>query len=214
LILEPAPEHGPLQLDQNGYHDLPPGKVAAVVTYLEMTERPEMRPVPPGPGLSLRRVENPDLAWYRDLYRRIGMDWLWFSRLVMPDEEVQAIISDPLVEVYALQRDGRDEGLLELDRREPPDIELAFFGLTPGMVGTGAGRWLMSQAIELAWRHAPRRFWVHTCTLDHPAALPFYVRSGFRAYRRAVEVADDPRLLGLLPESAAPWLPLIGERGS
>jgi hypothetical protein len=82
------------------------------------------------------------------------------------------------------------------------------------MVGTGAGRWLMTQAIELASRHAPRRLWVHTCTLDDPAALPFYVRSGFRAYKRAVEVADDPRLLGLLPESAASWLPLIGERRS
>jgi GNAT superfamily N-acetyltransferase len=203
-----------VRLDQNGYHDLPAGKVAAVVTYLEMTERPVARPAPADPALSLRRVENPDLAWYRDLYRRIGSDWLWFSRLVMPDAELRAIISHPLVEVHALSRDGRDEGLLELDRREPPEIELAFFGLTAGMVGTGAGRWLMAQAMELAWRHAPRRFWVHTCTLDHPAALPFYVRSGFTAYKRAVEVADDPRILGALPASAAAWLPLIGERRS
>jgi GNAT superfamily N-acetyltransferase len=201
-----------VQLDQDGYFDLPPGKVAAVVTYLEMTARPTTPPVPSEPGLSLRRVENPDLAWYRDLFRRVGSDWLWFSRLVMPDDAVQAIIADPLVEVYALSRDGRDEGLLELDLREPPDIELAFFGLTAPLVGKGAGRWLMAQAIELAWRRVPRRFWVHTCTLDHPAALPFYVRSGFKAYKRAIEVADDPRLLGMLPESAAAWLPLIGER--
>jgi GNAT superfamily N-acetyltransferase len=201
-----------VQLDQNGYYDLPPGKVAAVVTYLEMTEHPAPRPVPPGQGLSLRRVEKPDLAWYRDLFCRVGADWLWFSRLVMPEEEVLATIRHSLVEVHALSRDGRDEGLLELDRRAGPDIELAYFGLTPAMVGTGAGRWLMSRAIELAWRHAPRRFVVHTCSLDHPAALPFYVRSGFRAYKRAVEVADDPRLVGALPASAAPWLPLIGER--
>jgi GNAT superfamily N-acetyltransferase len=128
----------------------------------------------------------------------------------MPEAELLATIHDPSVEVYALARDGRDEGLLELDRREPPDIELAFFGLTTALVGQGAGRWLMAQALELAWRHRPRRFWVHTCTFDHPAALGFYQRSGFRAYRRAVEIADDPRFLGLAPRDAAPWLPMIG----
>jgi GNAT superfamily N-acetyltransferase len=199
-----------VQLKQNGYHNLPPGKIAAVVTYLEMTQRPLPRPVPAFSGLSLRRVEQPHLAWYRDLYRRVGTDWLWFSRLVMPDDEVQAAISDPRVEVYALAHEGRDEGLLELDLREPPDVELAYFGLTPTMVGQGAGRWLMAQAIDLAWRHAPRRFWVHTCSLDHPGALGFYLRSGFRAYKRAVEVADDPRLTGLAPPTSAPSLPVIG----
>jgi GNAT superfamily N-acetyltransferase len=198
-----------LQLDRNGYYDLPPGKIAAVVTYLEMTERPAPRPVPALPGLSLRRVERPELGWYRDLFRRVGSDWLWFSRLVMPDDEARAAIGDPAVEVYALGCEGRDEGLLELDRRARDEVELAYFGLTPGMVGTGAGRWLMDRAIELAWRPETRRFFVHTCSLDHPAALAFYVRSGFRAYKRTVEVADDPRLVGHLPETAAAWLPLI-----
>lgn len=198
-----------MQLDRNGYYDLPDGKIASVVTYLEMTEPPPARPLPRVPGLALRRVEAPDLAWYRDLFRRIGTDWLWFGRLVMPDDEVRAILAHPAVEVYALTRDGRDEGLLELDRREPPDIELAYFGVTPALTGQGAGRFLMQEALRLAWRHAPRRFWVHTCTLDHPGALPFYIRSGFRPYRRAVEVADDPRLIGLAPRDSAAWLPLI-----
>ena len=202
-----------MQLDRNGYYDLPPGKIASLVTYLEMTAPPAPRSAPDRPELSLRRVERPDLAWYRDLFRRIGTDWLWFGRLVMPDDEVRAILGHSEVEVYALARDGRDEGLLELDWREPPDIELAYFGVTPELTGQGAGRWLMDRALELAWRHRPRRFWVHTCTLDHPGALAFYVRSGFRPYRRAVEVADDPRLLGLAPRESARWLPLIeGER--
>jgi GNAT superfamily N-acetyltransferase len=200
-----------VKLEQNGYHEVPAGKVAAVVTYLEMSAPPPVRPLPDPPGLALRRVERPELAWYRDLYRRVGTDWLWFSRLVMPDEEVLAVIRDPAVEVYALESGGRAEGLLELDRREPPDVELAFFGLTAGLVGQGAGRWLMARALQLAWRHRPRRVWVHTCTLDHPAALAFYQRSGFVAYKRAVEIADDPRLLGLAPRDSAPWLPLIGE---
>lgn len=199
-----------MPLDRNGYYDLAPGKIAAVVTYLEMLGRPEPALVADLPGLALRRVERPELAWYRDLYRRVGTDWLWFSRLVMPDAEVQATIADPLVEIYALTVDGRDEGLVELDRRQPPDIELAYFGLTPGMVGRGAGRWLIAQTIERAWAYGPRRFWVHTCSLDHPRALAFYQRAGFRAYRRAVEIADDPRLLGLAPRDSAAWLPIIG----
>jgi GNAT superfamily N-acetyltransferase len=203
-------EESRVLLDQDGYHELAPGKIASVVTYLEMTARPTPRPLPAVPGLSLRRVERPDVAWYRDLYRRVGADWLWFSRLVMPDDEVQAAISDPRVEICALAHEGRDEGLLELDLCEPPDVELAYFGLTQAMVGRGAGRWLMAHAIELAWRHTTRRFWVHTCSLDHPSALGFYLRSGFRAYKRAVEVADDPRLIGLAPPDSAPWLPVIG----
>ena len=77
-----------MQLDRNGYYDLPPGKIASLVTYLEMTEPPAPRALPDGPGLALRRVERPKLDWYRDLFRRIGTDWLWFGRLVMPDAEV------------------------------------------------------------------------------------------------------------------------------
>ena len=202
-----------MKLDRNGYYDLPPGKIASLVTYLEMTEPRSPRQPPVQPGLALRRVGQPDLDWYRALVRRIGTDWLWVGRLVMPDDEVQTIIGHPQVEVYALTRGGDDHGLLELDRRAAPDIELAYFGVTPDLAGQGAGRMLMNQALELAWRHRPRRVWVHTCTLDHPAARAFYIRSGFRPYRRAVEVADAPRLLGLAPRESAKWLPLIeGER--
>src|SRR5215203_5157004 len=98
-----------MQLDRDGYYDLPAGKIASLVTYLEMTEPPPLpRPLPDMPALALHRVERPDLAWYRDLFRRIGTDWLWFGRLVMPDPEVHAIIGNPMVEVYALTEDGRD----------------------------------------------------------------------------------------------------------
>lgn len=197
-------------LDRDGYYDLPPGKIATVVTFLEMTEPAPRRPGPTLSHLTLRRVELPDPGWYRDLYRRIGRDWLWFSRLALPEDALRAILHDPLVEVHALEVAGRAEGLLELDRRVADEIELAFLGLTAGMVGQGAGRWLMDRAQALAWAHRPRRFWVHTCTLDHPGALGFYLRSGFRAYRRAVEVADDPRLTGLAPRDAAPSLPVLG----
>lgn len=198
-----------MMLSSNGYHDVPPGKIATVVTFLEMTERPAPRPVLPRPDLSLRHVERPDPVWYRDLYRRIGEDWLWFSRLKLTDEELARVIRHPKVEVWVLAKDGTDGGLLELDRRTPGEVELLFFGLVPELVGGGVGRFLMERAIELAWSTAPRRFWLHTCTLDHPAALGFYRRSGFRAYRQTIEIDDDPRLTGEVSPGAAPHVPII-----
>jgi GNAT superfamily N-acetyltransferase len=130
----------------------------------------------------------------------------------MPRDELEAILRSPDDEVYALTMGGRDEGLLELDFREAAQCELAFFGLTDALQGQGAGRWLMNRAIERAWARAIGRFWVHTCTLDHPGALAFYLRSGFRAYARRVEVADDPRLTGLAPRTAAAHIPIIEPR--
>ncbi len=196
----------------DGYSDVPAGKIASVVTCLEMR-------APPAPGTEradrtgarwqFRRVPHPDSSWYRDLFARVGTEWLWFSRIVMPMSELDAILSNPAVEVYALSIAGRDEGLLELDFREPGTCELAFLGLTPAVHGHGAGRFLMNRALELAWSHPISRLWVHTCTLDHPAALPFYLRSGFRAYARRVEVEDDPRLTGLAPPSAATHVPVV-----
>jgi hypothetical protein len=94
-----------------GYSDIPAGKIAAVVTHLEMTARPPLRPDPPG-AWTVRRAETPDTNWYRDLYCRVGEEWLCFSRLQMADAELAAIIHSPLVEVYALGEGGRDEGLL------------------------------------------------------------------------------------------------------
>ena len=192
-----------------GYSEVPPGRIAAVVTCLEMTERPSLRREPIGQGWSVEHVERPPLERYRDLFRRIGQDWLWLSRLNLDDAKLAAIIHDPRVEVRTLRVDGRDEGLMELDFREPGTCELLFFGVTRGFVGRGAGRWLMNRAVACAWSRPIGRFWVHTCTLDHPAALDFYVRSGFRAFARRVEIADDPRLAGTMPRSAAPQVPII-----
>jgi GNAT superfamily N-acetyltransferase len=192
----------------DGFSDVPPGRIASVVTSLEMAARPPLRPEAAGPW-TLRRVERPSLDWYRALYRRVGEDWLWFSRVRMPDATLAAILEDRDVEVHALESQGRDEGLLELDFRHEKACELAFFGVAPALIGTGAGRFLMNRAIERAWSRPIGRLWVHTCTLDHPAALAFYRRSGFRPYRQQIEVAEDPRLTGALPKSAAPQAPIF-----
>jgi GNAT superfamily N-acetyltransferase len=193
----------------DGYTDVPPGKIASVVTSLEMLQPAPLRP-DPAVTATLRRVEQPDTGWYRQLFRRIGEPHLWFSRLRMADSTLAETIRHPAVELYVVSSDGSDAGLFELDLRKAPDCELAFFGLVPGHVGKGVGRWMMNRALEAAWSKPIRRLWVHTCTLDHPSALEFYIRSGFTPYHRRVEVADDPRLTGVLSPNAAPHVPVIG----
>lgn len=190
------------------FSDVPAGKIAAVVTHLQMMEQPAPRTVPDVAAELVYHLK-PDLEWYRDLFKRVGQDWLWFSRRGMSDSELAAVIHDENVVIYSVRANGRDEGLMELDFRVPGECELGYFGLTPAMVGTGAGRWLMEHAITRAWARTIARFHVHTCTLDSPQALQFYMRSGFTAYRRQVEIADDPRLMGVMPRDCSPQEPLI-----
>ena len=190
--------------------DVPLGKVVSVVTSLEMLAPPPRRQAQADFGYRLQRAVRPELAWYRDLFARVGSDWLWSSRLELSDDELRGISNDPGVEVYTAQSGSEDIGLLELDFRETGICELSFCsGLLQSHVGKGAGRWLMNRAVEIVWSRPINRFWVHTCTDDHPAAMPFYILSGFRPFRQQVEIADDPRLLGTLPRSAAPHIPLF-----
>lgn len=195
---------------QDGFHDVPAGKLAMVVTHLEMKAPAETRPVPDPEGVTLRHVERAEAGWYKSLFRRIGAeDWLWFSRLRMDDSALEEILHHPDVELHAVERGGEPLGMAELDFREDGECELAFFGLAAPLIGGGVGRWLMNNTIERAWARPIRRFHLHTCTLDHPGALAFYRRSGFTPYRRQVEIADDPRVLGELPESCGAHMPLI-----
>ncbi|WP_342635588.1 GNAT family N-acetyltransferase [Antarcticimicrobium sediminis] len=193
-----------------GDYDVPPGMVASVVTHLEMRTAAAPRPVPAPEGVSLRRIHAPAPDWYRDLFTRVGgQDWLWFSRLGLDDAALSKILCDPKVELYALEKQGHAEGLLELDFRDKGACELAFFGVTPVLIGSGAGRFMMNAAIEKAWAHPIARFHLHTCTLDHPGALAFYRRSGFTPLRQQIEIAPDPRLSGNLPRAAGPHIPIF-----
>ncbi|MDO6415731.1 GNAT family N-acetyltransferase [Sphingomonas sp. BIUV-7] len=187
------------------------GELAAIVTSLEMRERPKPRPLPASP-FRLVRWASPPPERYRTLFTRIGTPWLWFSRLLLDDAALTAIIDDPAVEVYAVtDRAGIEIGILELDFRVAGECEIGFFGLITELSGKGHGRWLMAETLARAWRPGIGRVWVHTCTLDHPSALNFYQRQGFVAFARAVEIFADPRLLGVLPREAGPHAPVLDQ---
>mgnify|MGYP006201931765 CR=1 FL=1 len=174
--------------------EVPRGQVAAVVTYLEMRGRPASGAVPESP-LRLERWRAVDPDRYRSLFRKVGARWLWFSRLTMTDAELGAIVQHPSVELYEVTAVEPVVGMLELDFREAGQCELAFIGLVPELAGQGHGRWLLAEALRLAWRDGVERVHVHTCTLDHPAALPNYEKRGFREFKQIGLVKGDlPRI--------------------
>jgi GNAT superfamily N-acetyltransferase len=153
------------------------------VFYLEM-RAPSSRSVPPPrDGLTVVRAQRPTVAFYRFLYHTVGRDYHWYSRGKLTDAQLTAILHNPLDEVHVLYVEGTPAGFAELDRRVPDKIELVQFGLMPEFIGQGLGRYFLQWTIDRAWSYQPQRLWLHTCTLDHPAALPNYLKAGFTIYK-------------------------------
>lgn len=159
------------------------------VYYLEMLEHSPRVVQAPREGLTVVEAKKPTVAFYRFLYNTIGQPYNWHSRGRLPDVELAALIQDPLNEVHVLYVDGTPAGFAELVRRTPDEIELIQFGLMREFIGQGLGKWFLQWAIDKAWSYVPRRFWLHTCTLDHPAALPNYLKAGFKLYNQEVKQA-------------------------
>ena len=158
--------------------------VEVTVYYLEMLA-PSHRSVPATrDGLTVLHARSPTVPYYRSLYNAVGKDFHWLSRRKMSDEALAAIIGDPRDELHVLHVDGTPAGFAELDRRRPDEIELVQFGLIPDFIGQGLGRWFLQWTIDKAWGYEPKRFWLHTCTLDHPAALPNYMKAGFVLFKQ------------------------------
>ncbi|HEY9058468.1 MAG TPA: GNAT family N-acetyltransferase [Aurantimonas sp.] len=196
----------------DGFTPIAPGKIAAIATVLEMTAPPapvSAEAAPADTPWRLDPIPTPDPCWYEDLYRRVGAAHLWYSRLALPAEARRATIQHPDIAIHALCVEGRAEGIVELDFRETESCELVFFGVTEPLIGTGAARYMMGRAIAIAFARPIARLWLHTNTMDHPKAMAFYRRSGFRPVRQMVEIADDPRLTGLFAPETTPRVPIF-----
>jgi GNAT superfamily N-acetyltransferase len=168
------------------------GLVDVTTYYLEMLA-PNHRVVAPArDGLAVIHARKPTVAYYRFLYNAVGKDYHWYSRGKLPDAELAAAVQNPLNEVHVLHVDGVPAGFAELDRRKEGEIELVQFGLMPEFIGQGLGKYFLQWAIDKAWSYRPRRFWLHTCTLDHPAALPNYLKAGFVTYKEEMTKRELP----------------------
>ena len=166
----------------------------ATRTYLQLLSPQQFRPVfDTFPDLVIERVERPTPELYRQCYRSVGEAYHWRDRWDWTDEEIRAHLGQPEIMLYVARRGGTLAGWYEL-RRVPEDgsVEIAYFGLVPGAIGQGLGKHLLSCAVRDAWALGPARVWLHTCTLDHPHALPNYEKRGFARYKTETYEVNFP----------------------
>ncbi len=166
----------------------------ATRTYLELTAPTQFRPgFGAFPGLRVARVPDPAPALYRHCYRSVGDAFHWRDRWNWTDGDIRAHLAQPEITLYTARRGDELVGWYEL-RRVPEDgsVEIAYFGLFPGVIGLGLGKHVLSHAVRDAWALGTTRVWLHTCTLDHPHALPNYRARGFVPYRTEVYTVDSP----------------------
>lgn len=153
-----------------------------ITIYLEMTSSADFRPgFIRADDFQILQLQQPDVEFYRFLYRSVGGKWRWRDRLALTDSELEAILANPLVTVDVLYAGGAPAGYVELARQEG-DTEIAYFGLRESHMGRGYGKHLLSYGIARAWEDGARRVWVHTCNLDGPHALENYLKRGFKIY--------------------------------
>lgn len=166
--------------------------VDVVRTYLEMRAPDALRPAPAPAGMSARvePLAPPSVAEYRALYGEVGAAYHWRDRLAWDDERLAAWLADPAVSVWVLLVNGHRAGYFE-QRRDGEAVEIVYFGLTPRFIGQGLGKFLLTRAVEEGWAQpGVSRLWLHTCTLDAPAALPNYLARGFVETRRETYVTE------------------------
>ena len=160
-------------------------------TYLEMRSPDDLRSTPtPQDPPRLERVEGCPSSFFRYLYAEVGKAYHWRDRLSWTDAQVHSHLADPAISLWLLTSGAAPAGYFELRVHPDRSVEIAYFGLLPEYLGRGWGGYLLTRAIEAAWALNPERVWLHTCTLDHPAALPNYVKRGFRPVRKEVYTAE------------------------
>lgn len=156
-------------------------------TYLEMKTQDDLKSAPaPSPEPQVERQARCSSELFRYLYAEVGRAFRWTDRLSWTDEQVERHLANPRISIWLLSWGGEPAGYFELQQHEDRSVEIVYFGLLPGFIGRGWGKYLLTRAARAAWGLGPSRVWLHTCTLDHPAALPNYLKRGFRAVREEV----------------------------
>jgi GNAT superfamily N-acetyltransferase len=172
-----------------------------VKQYLEMTHPTDLRPARRGElALDVRKAEVICPELNRFLYTAVGGNWYWHERLSWTYREWLAYLDRPELETWTGLVGGNVAGYFELEGQPDGSVEIKYFGLLPQFLGRKFGGQLLTAAVEKAWARHPARVWLHTCTLDHAAAVGNYLARGFRPYREEVFVEDLPeRPLGPWP---------------
>ena len=168
---------------------------SVTTTHLRMVSRDQVRPkYLDNPAVEAREVEiaNPSLNHF--FFVEVGASFNWTSRLGWTYQDWERYLAPPETQTWVGSVSGSPFGYFELQSR-PETTEIMFFGLLRAFQGRGLGGHLLSCAVEQAWAiPGTSSVYVHTCTLDHPAALANYLARGFQVEREEteVEVLPDP----------------------
>ena len=163
----------------------------ATRTHLQLTNPTEFKPAfGTFPDLVIARAERPSAELYRSLYRGVGEGYRWRDRWDWTDADLAAHLARPEIHLFVARRGETPAGFYELKRDPDGGIEIAYFGLLHNAIGKGLGKHLLSQAVTDAFALGANRVWLHTCTLDHPAALPNYLARGFRPFKTETYEVD------------------------
>lgn len=139
-------------------------------------------------GCEVLKLENPAVDFYISLYRSVGDQYNWFDRLMMPEEKLKAILSDPATNIQVLYFNGQPAGFVEYNIKSPIETEIVYFGLCADFRGKKLGHPFLAWCINHAWKRDINRLWLHTCDLDHKAALPLYQQVGFEIFKEEVVI--------------------------
>jgi GNAT superfamily N-acetyltransferase len=153
-------------------------------TYLEAVEHDAASPAFADASAKVERVLECPASFFRYLYSEVGRRYHWVDRLGWSDEEIRAYLGDANVSLWVMYSAGAPAGYFELLRYEDGSTEIAYFGLLQEFIGRGLGKRLLSEAMARAWAGGANRVWLHTCTLDDPAAMPNYLKRGFRPFKQ------------------------------
>ena len=153
-------------------------------TYLEMRDASELFAAHcDDPHVRIEQMLVCSPSFNRNLYVKVGKNYHWIDRLPWKDEQIAAHHNQPDITLWLMTYDGEIAGYFELCRCEDDSVEIAYFGLLPEFLGRGLGKHLLTCATEQAWADGANRVWLHTCTLDDPAALPNYLKRGFKPFK-------------------------------
>jgi ribosomal protein S18 acetylase RimI-like enzyme len=158
--------------------------VRATRRYLEISSLADLQPAPsPACAAIVHRVQRCPAAFYRFLYAAVGEEYHWIDRLPWTDDEIRVHLAREAVQLWVMYVGGAPAGWYELRRETDGAVEIAYFGLLKEFHGQGLGGFLLTEATRQAFAQGATRVWLHTCTLDHPAALRNYLSRGFRVVR-------------------------------
>jgi GNAT superfamily N-acetyltransferase len=169
-------------------------------TYLELTCPEDFKPCRAIDGVRIERAADCPPSFFRYLYKEVGRRYHWIDRLSWSDEQIRTRLAQAGVSLWVIYCGGVPAGYFELEQHDDGSVEIVYLGLLPEFIGRGLGKYLLSYAVDQAWHMGANRVWLHTCTLDDPAALPNYLKRGFRPFKR------ETYFTTVMPDEERGWL--------